>query len=100
MLYYTPSSPQRAERKRKMKETMTIKNVPQWATTFLMYGDVSALGEEGDYATIIEWLDGLRRDGWRLVAPIFGTENEFCSRPEFGESCAAVDWTAARLLED
>ncbi len=76
-----------------MKETMTIENVPQWATMFLMYGDDSALGE-GDYATVSEWLDGLRRDGWRHVAPIFGTENEFCSCPEFGKPCATVGWTA------
>ena len=50
-----------------------------------------------DKREIDGFLDGLRRERLRLVAPIEGTHNEFCSRPAFGQSCATEDWTAEDL---
>lgn len=77
-------------------KTETIENVPEWANCYIMYGDESGL-TSCDKREIDHFLDGLRRDGFRLVAPIEGTHNECCSYPAFGLSCATEDWTAEDL---
>ena len=77
-------------------KTDTIENVPEWANCYLMYGDESGL-TASDKREIDGFLDGLRRERLRLVAPIEGTHNEFCSRPAFGQACATEDWTAEDL---
>ena len=77
-------------------KTETIENVPEWANCYLMYGDETGL-TSCDKREIDHFLDGLRRDGFRLVAPIEGTHNECCSYPAFGMSCATEDWTAEDL---
>lgn len=74
-------------------KTETIENIPEWATTYIMYGDASGLAES-DRREVDRYLDGLRRDGFRLIAPIEGTHNDCCCYPEFGLACATEDWTA------
>ena len=77
-----------------MKMTIeTIKSIPEWATTYIMYGDESGLTEP-DKREIDHFLDGLLRYGFRLIAPIEGTHNEFCPYPAFGLACATQDWIA------
>lgn len=74
-------------------KTDTIESIPEWATSYLMYGDESGLSAP-DKREIDHFLDGLRSAGLVLLAPIEGTHNEFCSHPAFGLACATEDWTA------
>lgn len=80
-------------------ETMTIRNIPEWANCYLLYGDDSGLSE-GDIYAVRDYVECLWRDGWRLLAPIDGTHDEFCARPEFGRACATSDWTAASVIDN
>lgn len=75
----------------------TIKNIPEWATCYIMYGDDSGLNAT-DRREIDYFLDRLRRNGFRLIAPIEGTGNEFCLNPAFSSSCSVEDWTAEVLI--
>lgn len=77
-------------------KTETIKNIPQWATCYIMYGDDSGLNAT-DRRETDRYLNRLYRDGFRLIAPIDGTDDGFCFRPEFGSSCSTLDWTAEVL---
>lgn len=71
----------------------TIKSIPEWATTYIMYCDESGLTEP-DKREIDHFLYGLLRYGCRLIEPIEGTHNEFCPYPAFGLACATQDWIA------
>ena len=71
----------------------TIENIPDWAASVLMYGDYSGLNEE-DKALVDCFIDKMANDGYLLVSPIDGTENEFCRNPAFGEACSTRSWTA------
>ena len=88
----------RAYRKPKPKFT-TVQNVPCWAASYCANGDSSGLSHE-DYALCREYGRKLERQGLRLVAPIDGTRNEFCTSPAFGKACDTEDWTAEVLPPD
>ena len=79
-----------------MKKFGVVENVPDWAACYLMYGDESGI-TAADKIEIIGFLDGLRREGLRIVAPVDGTHNEFCTRPAFGGACAVDDWTTEEI---
>ena len=77
-------------------KTTTIRNVPQWATTYIMYSDDSGLNDE-DKKLVDDFEDNLLKKKLRLICPIDGTENEFEPYPAFGLSCDTVDWTAEEV---
>lgn len=74
-------------------ETMIIENIPQWAVPYIEYGDSSGLTQE-EIDMIDRYRAGLADEGYRLVAPVEGSENEICAFPEFGRSCATIDYRA------
>lgn len=78
-------------------KTMTIRNVPQWTTTYIMYNDDSGLNDE-DKKLVDDFEDRLLKKKLRLICPIDGTENEFEPYPAFGLACDTVDWTAEKLI--
>ena len=68
-----------------------IENVPCWMTDYLMNGEQHGL-DDNDWKCIDELSAYLDRSNLRLVAPIAGTYNEFCSAPAFGLACSVEDW--------
>lgn len=72
-----------------------VENVPQWAASYLVNGDASGL-ETYDKSLVDEWTGKLRAEGLELLAPVDGSENEFCSAPAFGLACGTVDFAARR----
>ena len=79
-------------------KTDTIEKIPQWVTTYFLYGDDSALGPE-DKKEADDFYDKLMDKGLRLICPIEGTESEFEPYPAFGLACNTIDWTAEVLPE-
>ena len=77
-------------------EFETVENVPTWATCWLMYGEDDSLTPE-DMADVSVFVLELAAARLRLVAPIDGTENEFCARPAFGLACSGQNWTAEKI---
>lgn len=77
-------------------KTDVVERVPQWAVMYLEYGDDSSL-EPHDKALVDGFVDGLRKEGLRLVAPVDGSESEFERHPAFGLACGTVDYTAEIL---
>ena len=77
-------------------ETDTIEAVPDWATSYLMYGDESDLSQS-EKEDCDEWVERLAADGYRLIEPIEGTDNEFCSYPAFGAATSTHDWIAEKI---
>lgn len=77
------------------REYDVVTNVPQWAVCGLVYGDWSGRTNE-DKAMAKNYVNGLVRDGWSILAPIDETENEFCSSPAFGLPCSTVDMQISR----
>ena len=74
----------------------TVEDIPTWATCWLMYGEDDGLTPE-DIADVSAFVLELAAAGLRLVAPIDGTENDFCTRPAFGLACAVQNWTAEKI---
>lgn len=74
-------------------KTMTIRNVPQWASTYIANNDDSGLTDE-DKKLVDDFEQKLLKQGLRLVCPVEGSENEFEPYPAFGLACDTVDWTA------
>lgn len=74
----------------------TVEDVPTWAACWLMYGEDDSLTPE-DVADVSAYVLELEAAGLRLVAPIDGTENDFCARPAFGLACAVQNWTAEKI---
>lgn len=72
-----------------------VKSVPQWAVPYLVNSDDSGLTPE-DKSLVDRWAAELLADGFELLAPIYGSENEFCSAPAFGLACGTVDFAARR----
>lgn len=80
--------------------TLKIERIPQWAVCYLVNSDDSGLTLD-DKNTVDDYVDRLREtEHLRLVCPVDGTENEFCSRPAFGLACGTVDFFAERLRDD
>lgn len=77
-------------------KTDIVERVPQWAVTYLEYGDDSSL-EPHDKALVDGFVDKLRKEGFRLVAPVDGSESEFELRPAFGLACSTVDYIVETL---
>ena len=79
-----------------MKPKFTvIENVPCWAATYFVNADSSGMNEE-DLALCIAYEKELATRGLRLVCPIEGTCNDFCTNPAFGLACDTENWTAER----
>jgi hypothetical protein len=76
-----------------------VENVPCWATSYFVNGDLSGYSEE-DLRLMREYEDKLKREGLRLVCPIEGTHSGFCSNPAFGLACDVEDWEAEVLPPD
>lgn len=77
-------------------KTDIIENVPQWAVTYLEYGDDSSL-EPHDKSLVDGFVDRLLKEGLRLGAPVDGSEREFVRHPAFGLACGTVDYTVEIL---
>lgn len=74
-------------------ETTTISNIPQWAVSYIEYGDIGDT-TPAERDMVDRYRRGLADEGIRLAAPIEGTENEYCAYPAFGAACATIDYTA------
>lgn len=79
-------------RKRKIE---VVEGVPNWAVCGLVNDDWSGTPDE-DVKMVMDWKRGLNEEGWLLIAPIDGTENEFNSCPAFGLPCDTVDFSMMR----
>ncbi len=74
-------------------EATVVENVPQYAVSYLIYGETDDLLPE-DLEAVRAWHNGLLAQGIMLGAPIEGSENEFCAKPAFGLACETVDFDA------
>lgn len=82
------------------RATLKVERIPQWAVCYLVYSDDSGLTLD-DKNTVDDYVERLREtEHLRLVCPVDGTEDEFCSRPAFGLACGTVDFFAERLRDD
>jgi len=82
-----------------MVDTTTVENVPQWAVPYFVNRCASGMDAE-DIRLATEFENKLLEDGLRLIAPIDGTENEFCHCPAFGLAGDTVDFEAEVLKKD
>lgn len=78
----------------------TVEDIPQWAVCYIVNSDDSGLDPEGrkmvdDYVKRL-----LEKEHLRLVCPIDGSENEFCSAPAFGLACGTMDFEAEKVPDD
>lgn len=80
--------------KQKKIRIETIEGVPTWAIYYLEYGEDPTLTDD-DRKMIDGWVEGLRAEGYRLIAPV-GEESrvEFDSLPAFGLPCATESYSA------
>ena len=67
-------------------------NIPEWALTYLEYGEVSDISEE-DINCVEEWLNAIAKEGF--TNPVFqyyleDSEGFFSSCPEFGLPCQCI----------
>lgn len=74
-------------------KTETVEDIPNWAASYIMYGDDSGI-DENDRKVCDEFLAGLRDEGLVLACPVCGTQDDFCAHPAFGLACDTQDWTA------
>ena len=74
-------------------ENDVIEGIPNWAVTYIMYGEVHGDMTDEDVKLVDDYLRILESMGIRLIAPIEGTENEFNSHPAFGDACDTTDWS-------
>jgi len=79
-------------RKRKIE---VVEGVPNWAVCGLVNGDWSGTPDE-DAKMATDWEKKLNDEGWILLSPIEGTENEFNRYPAFGLACDTVDFSMMR----
>lgn len=74
--------------------TVKVERIPQWAVCYLVNSDDSGLSSD-DKKQVDEYVKRLlKEEHLRLVCPIDGTENEFCTHPAFGLACGTVDFAA------
>lgn len=77
-----------------------VENIPQWAVCYLVNSDDSGLSPE-DKKLVDDYVERLlEKERLRLVCPVDGTENGFCSHPAFGLACETVDFAAEELRDD
>lgn len=84
-----------------MPEFVTVTNVPSWNGSVACYfvnDDASGMTDDRKLCDGFE--ESLARQGLRLVHPIDGTYNEFCSCPAFGLACDTEDWVAERIGDE
>lgn len=80
-------------------ETQKVENVPQWAVCYIVNDDDYGLDPD-DKKMVDDFVDYLAGQGLRLICPIDGTENGFCSHPAFGLACETVDFDAEVIDEE
>lgn len=71
----------------------TVEGIPDWAMTFIAYGDASGL-EFDDLTEARRYVKQLADAGLVLNAPIDETANEFNPHPAFGKATKTHDWIA------
>ena len=74
----------------------TVDGIPEWAASYLMYGDGSGM-EEDDVRECDKYEEQLLADGLRLVCPDDREEPSFDSWPAFGLACDTRTWIAEEL---
>ena len=74
-------------------ENDVVEGIPNWAASYIYYGEVSGDMTDEDVKMVDDYLRKLDNDGIRLIAPIEGTENEFNPNPAFGDACDTTDWS-------
>ena len=74
-------------------EDDVVEKIPNWATTYIMYGDASDNLTDEDIQMVDDFIDKLASQGISLVSPIEGTESGFESHPAFGDACDTTDWS-------
>ena len=80
--------------------TTKIERIPQWAVCYIVNSDDSYLAPE-DKKMVDDYVKQLlEKEHLRLVCPIDGSENEFCSAPAFGLACGTVDFEAEKVPDD
>lgn len=80
--------------------TTKIESIPQWAVFYIVNSDDSGLDPE-DRKMVDDYVKRLlEKERLRLVCPIDGTENGFCSHPAFGLPCETVDFEAEKVSDD
>jgi len=79
--------------KQKKIRIETIEGVPSWAIYYLEYGEDPTLTDE-ERKMIDGWVEGLREEGYRLIAPIDGTKEDFDNFPAFGLPCTTESYSA------
>ena len=85
-----------------MPEFVTVTDVPSWNGSVACYfvnDDASGMTDD-DRKLCDDFEESLARQGLRLVHPIDGTYNVFCSRPAFGLACDTEDWVAERIGDE
>ena len=74
-------------------KTKIVRDVPIWASQYLMYGEADDLSEE-DIRQCDEFVRDLEKRGLRLACPDISAFNEFNPCPAFGLACGTEDWIA------
>ena len=74
-------------------EDDVVEKIPNWATTYIMYGDASDNLTDEDIQMVDDFIDKLASQGISLVSPIEGTESGLESHPAFGDACDTTDWS-------
>lgn len=75
----------------------TVEGIPNWATTYIMYGDMTEDMTDEDVEMVDAYLEKLAEQGISLIEPIKGTENEFNPYPAFGYGTSTEDWYARKI---
>ena len=70
----------------------TITDIPDWATYYILNGEVTGEMNDDDVELVDNYLAKLKEKGIYLIEPIDGTYNEFNSSPKFGDACDTNDW--------
>lgn len=77
-------------------EDDVVEKIPNWATTYIMYGDVPDNLTDEDIKLVDDFIDRLASQGIALISPIEGTESEFEPHPAFGDACDTTDWSCEK----
>ena len=80
-------------------EDDVVEKIPNWATTYIMYGDVPDNLTDEDIQMVDDFIDKLASQGISLISPIEGTESEFEPHPAFGDACDTTDWSCETSID-